>query len=60
MERDEKILPKEGLSIPKDAMGEIIDTLHHARIFIASREKMNPIGVDLYDKMLAGLEKLYG
>jgi hypothetical protein len=30
---------------------EILDTMRHARVFIVSREKMHPTGVELYDEL---------
>lgn len=31
-------------------------TLRHARVFITSREKMHPIGVELFDALIAKIE----
>jgi DNA-directed RNA polymerase subunit M/transcription elongation factor TFIIS len=37
-------------------LNEVIVTMRHARTFVASREKMNPAGVELYDELLARLD----
>jgi hypothetical protein len=39
---------------------EIIVTMRHARIFITTREKMHPTGVQLYDELLTKLETRVG
>jgi Flp pilus assembly CpaF family ATPase len=39
---------------------EIIVTMRHARVFITSREKMHPTGVQLYDELLTKLETRVG
>lgn len=38
-----------------EIMEEIIATLKHARVFISSREKMHPAGIELYDSLLEKL-----
>ena len=45
------------ISIKKETLQETITTLKHARIFISSREKMHPTGIELYDNLI---EKLNG
>jgi hypothetical protein len=37
---------------------DIIATLQHARIFITTREKMNPVGVQLYDELIDRLVEI--
>lgn len=37
---------------------DIFITMRHARTFITSREKMNPTGVELWDKLFAQIEAL--
>jgi hypothetical protein len=46
MDNDAKHLPVDNI------MQEILVTMRHARIFIASREKMHPTGIQLYDELL--------
>jgi hypothetical protein len=38
------------------SLKEIIETMRHARVFIVTREKMHPTGVDLYDELVAKLD----
>lgn len=42
---------------PHPIIEEIYYTLRHARIFIASREKMNPTGVKIYDELLQKIKE---
>lgn len=49
MDHEAKYLPAD------DTLKEVIDTMRHARIFITSREKMHPTGIQLYDELLAKL-----
>jgi hypothetical protein len=37
---------------------EALITLKHARVFIATREKMHPIGIELYDDLIRHMEAL--
>lgn len=39
------------------SLSEVITTMRHARVFISSREKMHPTGVELYDELLERLER---
>ena len=39
-------------------LDDIITTLQHARIFITTREKMNPAGVQLYDELIDRLVEI--
>lgn len=39
-----------------ELMNDIITTMRHARVFIVSRHKMHPTGVQLYDELLEKLE----
>jgi len=51
--------PEDGECIqPQPAMDwqGLLDTLRHARVFIASRERMNPIGIKLYDETITNLQ----
>lgn len=42
--------------MPADTfLADVITTMKHARIFIVSREKMHPTGVELYDDLLEKL-----
>lgn len=50
MDHEAKYLPTENI------LRDVIVTMRHARIFITSREKMHPTGVQLYDELLAKLE----
>lgn len=34
----------------REALKPFVEGASHTRVFLTSREKMNPIGVDLYDK----------
>jgi hypothetical protein len=43
------------MNIDLDLYLELMSTLKHARIFISSREKMHPTGVDLYDRLVSRL-----
>ena len=49
MDHEAKCLPAD------NTLEEIIVTMRHARIFITSREKMHPTGVQLYDELLEKL-----
>jgi len=49
MDHEAKYLPAENL------LAEIIVTMRHARVFISSREKMHPTGIQLYDELLEKL-----
>ena len=40
------------------ALRETIVTMRHAHVFITSREKMHPTGVELYDELLTKLDAL--
>lgn len=40
---------------PEALLDEVIVTMRHARIFITSREKMHPTGIELYDELLEKL-----
>jgi hypothetical protein len=51
MDHEAKYLPAENI------LQDILVTMKHARVFITSREKMHPTGVQLYDELL---EKLSG
>lgn len=42
---------------PDNILADIIVTLRHARVFITSREKMHPTGVELFDELLGRLER---
>ena len=46
------------VKLPKEIIDEIIVIMNHARIFITSREKMHPTGIDLYYNLLSKLEEL--
>jgi len=50
--------PCETKSIPMNMIEEIYHTMRHARTFIASREKMHPDGVKLYDELLETIENI--
>lgn len=39
-----------------DILHESLVTLRHARVFITSREKMHPTGVELYDQLVKDIE----
>jgi hypothetical protein len=39
-----------------DLLHEALVTLRHARVFITSREKMHPTGVELYDRLVTDIE----
>jgi hypothetical protein len=49
MDHEAKYLPAENL------LQEIIVTMRHARVFITSREKMHPTGIQQYDELLEKL-----
>jgi hypothetical protein len=58
MDHEAKYLPATvGPLIPREVLADLVDTMRHARIFITTREKMHPTGVelwdDLYKKLLA-------
>jgi hypothetical protein len=36
----------------KELLRDVAVTMRHARIFITSREKMHPTGIELYDQLL--------
>ncbi len=44
--------------VSKRVIGEVITTMKHARIFIASRQKMHPTGVKLYAELIKNLGEL--
>jgi len=50
MDHEAKYLPAENI------LQDVIETMRHARVFISSREKMHPTGIQLYDELLAKLE----
>ena len=52
MDNEAKYLPAGG-----PLLNEILITMKHARIFICSREKMHPTGIQLYDELIERLEK---
>jgi hypothetical protein len=39
-----------------DLLHESLVTLRHARVFVTSREKMHPAGVELYDRLVTDIE----
>lgn len=39
-------------------LAEALVTLKHARVFICTREKMHPTGIELYDELVAKIEEL--
>jgi hypothetical protein len=43
----------------KALLKETLITLAHARVFITTREKMHPTGVELYDKLMAQIIEAY-
>lgn len=49
MEHEAKYLP------PDNILADVIVTMKHARVFISSREKMHPTGIELYDELLEKL-----
>lgn len=49
MDNEAKYLPVD------DIIAEVIVTMKHARVFISSREKMHPTGIELYDELLEKL-----
>lgn len=49
MDNEAKYLPVD------DIIAEIVVTMKHARMFISSREKMHPTGIELYDELLEKL-----
>ena len=51
MDHEAKYLPADNI------LQEILVTMKHARIFITSREKMHPTGVELYDELLEKLAR---
>ena len=51
MDNEAKCLPTENI------LADVIMTMRHARIFITSREKMHPTGIELYDELLGKLER---
>jgi hypothetical protein len=40
----------------RDLLLECLVTLRHARVFIGSRERMHPTGIELYEKLTADVE----
>jgi hypothetical protein len=55
----EPIASYSGTDTPGTTLDDIIiTTLQHARIFITTREKMNPVGVQLYDELIDRLVKI--
>ena len=40
------------------ALREVIVTMKHAHVFITSREKMHPTGIELYDELLTKIAAL--
>lgn len=51
MDHEAKYLPATIISLE-----DVLTTLKHARVFIASREKMHPIGIELYDELTKRIE----
>ena len=45
------------MEITTELFDEIIVTMGHARLFINTREKMHPTGINLYDNLLERLNK---
>jgi hypothetical protein len=41
-------------------LADALVTLRHARIFITTREKMHPTGIELYDELIKNLERELG
>jgi hypothetical protein len=37
----------------------LLQTMKHARVFITSKQKMHPTGINLYDELVADIEKEY-
>jgi hypothetical protein len=46
--------------IHRKVLKDVRDTLRHAKVFIATREKMHPDGQHLYDDVLKSVEALVG
>lgn len=40
----------------QDLLLECLVTLRHARVFVRSREKMHPTGIELYDQLVKDVE----
>jgi hypothetical protein len=38
-------------------LAEALTTLKHARVFISTREKMHPTGIELYDDLIRRMEQ---
>lgn len=54
----EKDLFDSTIKLSPQVLLNLIDTLKHARIFIISKNKMHPTGVELYDELIVFLEGL--
>ena len=54
---DRMVSDERGSSLASTVLLDVIHTMRHARVFITSREKMNPTGVQLWDELLAKLER---
>jgi hypothetical protein len=48
--------PISTISMSTTMITEIITTMRHAQAFISSKQKMHADGIELYDKLLKGLE----
>lgn len=40
----------------EELLRETLTTMRHARVFISTREKMHPTGIDLYDQLLSKID----
>lgn len=41
----------------RQLLAETLTTMRHARVFITSREKMHPTGVELWDELVGKIER---
>ncbi len=46
------------MKISGEFLNDIIITLHHARTFITSRQKMHKTGIGLYDELYSNLKSI--
>lgn len=44
----------------QDLLLECLVTLRHASVFVRSREKMHPMGIELYDQLVKDVEFALG
>ena len=50
--------PSPVVTVPRELLQEVVDTLAHVQVFIRTRERMHPTGQTLYQEILDRVRRL--